>query len=234
MKTQNNMRGGFTLVELLVVIVIIAALAGLAAPQIIKHRKKADQTEAVSNARQIGMALFEFETAYGSFPDSTTAEDVTENTQSPLSLAGSTANDYFRQLLATEIASSEEIFYAKSGYSKKPDNVFNTTEKALGPGEVGFGYIMNGERALSSAGNPARPVAGAPLKFPFESGQFDSDYYDARAVVLRIDNSVQSLQIVKSTGLAMMGGGKNLLQTGEDTIWGTGLTPTMVNPQPVQ
>lgn len=228
------MRGGFTLVELLVVIVIIAALAGLAAPQIIKHRKKADQTEAVSNARQIGMALFEFETAYGSFPDTSTGEQVTENTQTQLSLAGNTANDFFRQLLATEIASSEEIFYAKSAYSKKPDNVFNSSAKALEAGEVGFGYIMNGDRALSSAGNPARPVAAAPLKFPFASGQFDSDYYDARAVVLRIDNSVQSLQVVKSTGIAMIGGGKNLLQSGEETIWGSDVTPTMVNPQAKQ
>ncbi|MFZ9937322.1 MAG: type II secretion system protein [Luteolibacter sp.] len=234
MKTQKSMRGGFTLVELLVVIVIIAALAGLAAPQIIKHRKKADQTEAVSNARQIGMALFEFETAYGSFPDQTTAEQVVENTQTQLSLAGSNANDFFRQLLATEIAASEEIFYAKSAYSKKPDNVFNSSAKALEAGEVGFGYIMNGQRALSSAGNPTRPVAAAPLKYPFASGQFDSDYYDARAVVLRIDNSVQALQIVKSSGLAVVGGGKNLLQTGEDTIWGTNITPTMVNPQPLQ
>ena len=64
--------------ELLVVIVIIAALAGLTAPMVIRQRKKADQTEAVSNARQIGFALFEFETAYGSFPDATTGPTVIE------------------------------------------------------------------------------------------------------------------------------------------------------------
>jgi prepilin-type N-terminal cleavage/methylation domain-containing protein len=233
MKTQKTMRGGFTLVELLVVIVIIAALAGLAAPQIIKHRKKADQTEAVSNARQIGMALFEFETAYGSFPDNTTGQQITTDGLSDLSpLQGNTSNDMFRQLLATEIASSEEIFYAKAAYSKKPDNVFNTGAEALKAGEVGFGYIMNGDKALSSAGNPARPVVAAPLKLPFASAQFDSDYYDARAVVLRIDNSVQSLQIRKTDDQAIIAGGKTLLQTGEGTIWGTGsITPTMVNPQ---
>jgi prepilin-type N-terminal cleavage/methylation domain-containing protein len=49
MKTNvQTTRRGFTLVELLVVIVIIASLAGLTAPMVIRQRKKADQTEAVS------------------------------------------------------------------------------------------------------------------------------------------------------------------------------------------
>jgi prepilin-type N-terminal cleavage/methylation domain-containing protein len=232
MKMHKRMHGGFTLVELLVVIVIIAALAGLAAPQIMKQRKKADQSEAVSNARQIGLALFEFETDYGSFPDRTTAQAVQDNTGTSLSLAGTSANDYFRQLLAAEIATSEEIFYAKTAFSKKkPDNVFNTSSKALEAGEVGFGYIMNQQNALNSSGNPSRPVAAAPLAFPFQSARFDSDFYDSRAVVLRIDNSVQSLRIMNTTKLAMLGGGKNLLQTGDDTIWGTDMQPTMVHPQ---
>lgn len=234
MKMNHRMRGGFTLVELLVVIVIIAALAGLTAPMVIRQRKKADQTEAVNNARQIGLALFEFETAYSSFPDSTTATTVTENTGSQLTFAGNTANDYFRQLIAAEICQSEAMFYAKAAFTKKPDNVFNTSTNALAPGEVGFGYIMNGNLAFSTAGNPARPIVAAPLLFPFQTGQFDIDFYDAKAVVLRIDNSVQSLPILRQSKLAQLGGGKNLLQTGDETVWGTGVTPTIVNPQAKQ
>lgn len=228
------MRRGFTLVELLVVIVIIAALAGLTAPMVIRQRKKADQTEAVSNARQVGMALFEFETAYGSFPDSTTAPTVTENTGTTLTFSGSAANDYFRQLIAAEICQSETMFYCKTGFSKKPDNVFNTSQNALAQGEVGFGYIMNTNTAFSTAGNPARPIVVAPLAYPFQTGQFDVDMYDSKAVVLRIDNSVQSIPVLKTSKLAQLGGGKNLLQTGEETVWGTGVVPTIVNPQAKQ
>ena len=235
MKTNpRQQRRGFTLVELLVVIVIIAALAGLTAPMVIRQRKKADQTEAVNNARQIGLALFEFETAYGSFPDQTTATEVRNATETVLSLGTANSNDYFRQLIAAEVCQSEAMFYAKSAYTKKPDNVFNTAQNALEKGEVGFGYIMNTNTAFSTAGNPARPIVAAPLKYPFETGKFDTDMYDYKAVVLRIDNSVQSLQVLKTTQLAQLGGGKNLLQKGDDTVWGTDANPTMVNPDPKQ
>jgi len=201
---------------------------------VIRQRKKADQTEAVSNARQIGLALFEFETSYGSYPDNSTGTTVTENTGSVLTFGGNTANDYFRQLIAAEISQSEAMFYAKTAFSRKPDNVFNTAQNALEAGEVGFGYIMNANLAFSTAGNPARPIVVAPLAFPFQTGQFDIDLYDAKAVVLRIDNSVQSIPILRQSKLAQLGGGKNLLQVGDDTVWGTGVTPTIVNPQAKQ
>lgn len=236
MKMNKRMSGGFTLVELLVVIVIIAALAGLTAPMVIRQRKKADQTEAVNNARQIGFALFEFETAYNSFPDQSTVTPVTENTGTQLTLGTSTSNDFFRQLMAAEISSSEAMFYAKAAYSKKPDNVFNA-DKALEKGEVGFGYIMNNNVAFSTAGNPARPIVCAPL-FSADGtsiqtdGQFDLDYYDLKAVVLRIDNSVTSLPLLRTTKLAQLGGGKNLLQTGLDSVWGEGVTPKIIAPLP--
>ena len=106
---------GFTLVELLVVIVIIAALAGLTAPMVIKQRRKADQTEAVSNARQIGLALFEFETTYGRYPDTSTAEEVKTNTESDLNLSGNTATDYFRQLIAAHQEDMRRVCMAMFG-----------------------------------------------------------------------------------------------------------------------
>jgi prepilin-type N-terminal cleavage/methylation domain-containing protein len=237
MKTNIRNPRGFTLVELLVVIVIIAALAGLTAPMVIRQRKKADQTEAISNARQIGFALLEFENSYGRFPDSSTAEEVRLNTETTLPLGTRSSNDYFRQLIASEICQSETMFYAKTTYTKKPDNVYNTAQKALDRGEVGFGYIMNneggGEQGFSTAGNPSRPVAAAPLAYPFSNGKFDPDMYDLKAVVLRVDNSVQSLPVLRSNQLAQLGGGKNLLQRGSDTVWGEGANPVMINPEPI-
>ncbi len=218
MKTNPKTPRGFTLVELLVVIVIIAALAGLTAPMVIRQRKKADQTEAVSNARQIGIALFEFETEYGNFPDAATAAVVAANTDTQAS-SGNTANDRFRQLIRSGIAQAEGIFYCKTVYTKKPDNAFNNDQNALARGEVGYGMMVRADdTGLSASGNPARPIVMAP--FTAELNQkFDFEMYDGKAVILKLDNSVASIPIIQRSGLAKMNG-KNLDEGGIDTVWG--------------
>ena len=199
---------------------------------VIRQRKKADQTEAVNNAKQIGLAMFEFENAYGSFPDGNAT--ISQITAGNFTISSpSTSNDYFRQLMAAEISQSEAMFYAKAGYSKKPDNVYLPSGTALAAGEVGFGYIMNGTAAFSTAGNPSRPIVVAPLAFTASvatDGKFDVDMYDAKAVVLRIDNSVQSLNVTRSTQQASLGGNATLLTTGDSTVWGTGVTPKIIEP----
>ena len=222
MKTNYRMRHGFTLVELLVVIVIIAALAGLTAPMVIRQRKKADQTEAVNNARQIGMALFEFETEYGSVPDTATATAVKDATDTEL-VSGNTANDRFRQMVRAGIAQSEPMFYAKTSYTKKPDGV-TTTDKALEKGEVGFGIMAKADdTALSAAGNPSRPIVMTPFATGLSGEKFDYDVYDGKAVILKLDNSVTSIPILKSTGLVKING-KGLTESSTDSVWGTDTT----------
>jgi prepilin-type N-terminal cleavage/methylation domain-containing protein len=52
-----NTRHGFTLVELLAAIVVIAVLAGLIAPAVNRSRQMARTTACLCNFRQIGMAL---------------------------------------------------------------------------------------------------------------------------------------------------------------------------------
>ncbi len=232
MKTNPKLNRGFTLVELLVVIAIIVTLAGVGVPAIIAQKKKGDRAEAVANAKQIGLALFTFNEDYGSYPSSATATDVEENNPGTGMVFGtSSSNDYFRQLIASGAIDQERPFYAKTPYTKKPDNV-KSSGKALAAGEVGFAYIMaTTTDPLSSSGNSARPIVAAGVYDGQTDGSFDPDIYENKAVILRLDSSATIESVRPSDKKVLVGGGKTLLQGGDkDTMWGADTNPILKAP----
>ena len=201
-------------------IMAIAMLSGLAAPMVIRQRKKADQTEAVSNARSFGLALFEFETEYGSFPTDATAKAVAEATDTGI-VSGNSSNARFRQLIRAGIVQSETPFYAHIKGTHKPDNDFQGAH-ALEPGECGFAYVEN----LLTTDKVARPLAMTPL-IP-GAMRFDPLPFGGKAVILFTDNSVKSLPIDGQSGKVMFEG-KDLLDPAHP-IWG-GKPPVIVWPE---
>lgn len=198
----------------------VAMVAGLAAPLVIRQKKKADQTEAVSNARQIGLALMEFELDYGRYPDASTAPTVATKTSTP-EITGTSSNDRFRQLFSASITTTEQMFYAKAAGTRKPDGM-TTGNQALAPGECGFGYVEN----IRTDDRIPRPLAMAP--FVKGRAEFDPMPFDGKAVILWSDNSVRSEPINRITGEVIIDG-QNLLDPAHP-IWG-GVPPSLLLPE---
>ena len=206
---------------LIVGLVSIAALMVLTAPMFIRHHHPRDQTEAVSNARQMGLTLFEFQNEYGAYPNADTVAAVQRATGTKLAFGTKTSNDFFRQLIGGNFTQSERIFYAAKipGVRKPDDNIAGV--EALKKGECGFAYFLGAKLT----DNPERPLAAAPM-IP-GTDRFDPKAYEGKAVVLRMDNSVTSFKIDKDGHIQIEG---KLFMDPTNPIW-DGHPPMIVWPE---
>ncbi|MFC7337957.1 hypothetical protein ACFQY0_12265 [Haloferula chungangensis] len=198
---------------------VVLVLAGLMAPMTMTCRKAADRTEAINHAKQVGLALLEFDQEFGSFPDEETRAEVDKASElrPKLDLSGTSANAMFRQLIAFGVQ-SEDIFYGLHPEGiRKPDKNLSVG-KALAAGEVGFSYIMLDGKGQNTSGNPGRAVLATPMKIGTET--FWPKPHGEKAVILRLDNSVEAPLIRKADGKVSVGHGKTLFDTGPDTVWG--------------
>jgi type II secretory pathway pseudopilin PulG len=180
-------------------IMSLILLSILMIPMLIRAQRNQEFSEARLKARQLRLALFEFETEYGKFPDSSTAAAVRDATGNALTPLDGTSNDFFAQLLASGIVANESLFYAKTkGTKRKPDNIFNTEATTLEHGECTFAYISG----LSAKSDPNAPIAfGAVIP---GSTALDKNLYQGNALVLTSDSV--SFYPINSAGKIIVGG----------------------------
>jgi type IV pilus assembly protein PilA len=125
--TRPYRRGqaGFTLIEVLIVVLIIGILAAIAIPSFLSQKKKADDAGAVSLVRNAATAMEAFGTANsGSYAGASASSlhsveasiDITSNASTPyLSSVSATATDY--TLVVASPMSSGSFTLTKSGNS---------------------------------------------------------------------------------------------------------------------
>jgi hypothetical protein len=161
---------------------------------------RAKVTTTVMNLKMLHLALLDFDTDYGDFPNDDTAKDVTDATGTVLTFKGGSSNNYFRQLIAAGCR-TEKIF--QIGGAKAPDDVFKDDAEALAKGECGIAYVPG----LNSSADPSTPVAFAPL-VPGKL-TFDPVPLGGKAVVLRIDGSVKA-ETITPEGNVVSADGKSI------------------------
>jgi hypothetical protein len=178
-----------------------AGIAGKVALQ----ETRARQTEAITNLRQIGLALFEFETEYGFFPNAETAVLVKQATEYKGELKAETANDCFFQLVVAGIVQDLSIFTLGKKVERPGAAPFPLAAGRLE--KCFFAYLPT----RNSAGHPGRPLVVAPLIKG--TMLFDKKVFAGKAVVMRKDNSVTSVAIDEE-GRAMIDG-RDLFDPGQ-------------------
>ena len=75
MKRRTSRKGGFTLVEIMIVVAIIGLLAAIAVPNFVKARNTAQATGCINNLRQIDGAKQTWALEKGMGPDATPTEE---------------------------------------------------------------------------------------------------------------------------------------------------------------
>jgi prepilin-type N-terminal cleavage/methylation domain-containing protein len=210
MRRRNPSRGGFTLLELLVVVGLLVVLASLLLPALNKARSKAKQASCLNNLKQINLAVRMY------------AQDFKDKVVAPPGFYTSVESWYrYKELVASYAGRSESpkpsdklfscpadtFFYSASGYHssslcERPQTGYSSYIFNAGNliGTNGYPGIFG--HSLAAVREPARTVlvceaaAFTPFSWHNPKSQ-DSDYRfnDSRNLLSFVDGHVQYVKM---------------------------------------
>lgn len=142
MNRKNRRRKGFTLVELLVVIVIISMLAALVAPNVFKHLAGAKRDICPAKMALIEDALNRFYLDCGRFPDDT--EGLEALITAPEDLEDKWNGRYLKPSQLLDPWENEFIYIAEGEYNPGSFDLISLGSDGQPEGEGDAEDIING------------------------------------------------------------------------------------------
>ena len=117
-KSNKRVRSGFTMVELMAVIIIIGLLAGVAAVKVVGQIDKARVTTTKANLKMLHSAVTQFKLDTGRFPDE--EEGLSVLIEKPSDVTNSEPGGYLETTEIPKDAWGEEFMYERFPESGKP------------------------------------------------------------------------------------------------------------------
>ena len=192
--------------------------------------RSSDKAKSINNLKQIGIALAEFDSHYGYFPQQEFPEELTS--QSPeaalfIQKERDDSNYLLGQLIYLGFTDSEKIF--DMGHSVGPefqaDDVYDSKENLLQPGECEVAYLSaTGNTPLNSLNIPEEAPLALSQVIPGTS-EFDPDYDRGEIAYLRGDSSVATTRLSpakKNLPIRKPNKQQSLFDSGPDTLWPDG------------
>ncbi len=138
---KNNSQGGFSLIELLIVVAIIGILAAIAVPNLLASRRAANEGSAQSALRTIHSAQVTYQATAGNGAYATTLGALQTEALIDAVLGSGTKSGYDYEIVEAAGSGASAVFgvYAfpseTGGFSQTGTRTFGTTEDGIMHGD---------------------------------------------------------------------------------------------------